>query len=299
MSEDRPAAPVLAGAVVLSILAVSTAATLFRLSDAGPMAKAFHRLFFATLMLVAFGLAARRDAFRTLTRADAGPIALAGLLLAAHFATWVASLDYTTVAASLLLVTSHPLLVASASHFAGDRLRAVGWLGLVVALAGAALLFVVDAGATGAAGPPKPNPPLGNALAFAGAVAIAGYFLLARRVRQRVDLVPYATATYGVAALALLATVVAAGEPVVGYTPRDYVIFVALAAVPMIFGHTVLNWAIRWVPAPVVSATVLGEPVAGTALAFLVLREVPSSGVLLGGALVLTGIALVARGQRA
>lgn len=288
----------LVGAVSLSILAVSTAATMLRLSDAGPMAKAFHRLFFATLLLGAFAFVARRDAFRTLRRSDARPIALAGVLLALHFATWIASLDYTTVAASLLLVTSHPLLVALVSHAGGERLRASAWIGLLLALVGAGLIFLVDAQAAGSAGPPRPNPPLGNALAFAGALAIAGYFLVARRVRQRVDLVPYAVVTYAVASAVLLLAMFIVREPLLGYSGRDYLIFVALAAVPMLFGHTILNWAIRWVPAPIVSATVLGEPVAGTALALVVLREVPSTGVLVGGALVLTGIALAARSQR-
>lgn len=300
MSETaRPSTGLLVGAVAASILAVSTAATLFRLSEAGPMAKAFHRLFFASLLLLAWGLVARREAFRTIRRADALPIVAAGLLLAAHFATWVASLDFTTVAASLLLVTSHPLLVSLASHVRGERLAPTGWIGLLIALFGAGIIFLVDSGAQSGAGPPHPNPALGNALAFAGAVAIAGYLLLARRIRQRVDLVPYAAATYGVAAVGLFVAMLAFREPVVGYSTWDYGIFLALAVVPMIGGHTILNWAIRWVPAPVVSATVLGEPVAGTAIAFVVLREVPGAGVFVGGLLVLTGIALVAQGQRA
>jgi drug/metabolite transporter (DMT)-like permease len=274
------------------------------------MGVAFYRLLFATMLLGLWGLATDPRAFRAL-RGRMGPIVLAGLLLAIHFGTWIASLALTTVAASLFLVTTHPVIVALASHGRGERMTWRGWAGIGLSLAGAAVILFLAAGSSGSSGCSSapsaltslafhlPGTPglWGDVLAFVGAVAIALYLIVARTARQSIPLIPYTTATYAVASAALLLLTLADREQIAGFGAHDLLIFLALALVPMILGHTVLNWAIRWVRASIISTSILGEPIAGSLLALAVLGQAPDAATIVGGILVLFGIGLVVTGQ--
>lgn len=273
-------------ALAVAVLAVSTSAILIRLSDApkGPMA--FWRVAFTWLLLAPLAWRSRGE-FGRLGRTDAVSAALAGLALSAHFVTWFESVDRTTVAASVTLVTTQPAFVAVGAFLlldeAVDR-RTVA--GIAVALAGAALMSF-----EGLVGPAAaPAPLVGNALALAGAVLAALYVLAGRSVRQRVSVVPYVTVVYLVCAAALLAYVLALGDPVVGYPAREWVLFLAMAVGPGVVGHTVINWALAHLESAVVSVSLVGEPVGSTVLALVILGEVPGVLTLAGGAVVLGGI---------
>lgn len=130
----------------------------------------------------------------------------------------------------------------------------------------------------------------GDALALLGGVMLGVYILGGRHLRRSLDLVSYVTPVYATAAVVLLAMALALGVPLTGYPPTEYLIFLALALVPMIFGHTVYNWALRYVSAPVVSISLLGEPVGASILAYLVLGEQPGGWVVAGGVVTLLGI---------
>jgi drug/metabolite transporter (DMT)-like permease len=290
---DRPPRPLLAGAITLSVLAVSTAAILVRLSDAPPLAVAFHRLLYATLLLAPFALVLSWRELRALRLTDWAGLFLVGAVLALHFAAWITSLSLTSVAASVVLVTLHPVAVALLSHrLFGEGIGRAGYVGIGVALLGGLVITASDAG-TG------PMPLLGDALALLGAAAAAFYFLAGRSYRKRLGLLAYVVPVYASCALVLGVLLVALpapyGGPLLGYGWREHVLFLALALVPMILGHTVLNWALAHVTAPVIATTILGEPIGSTLLAALLLHETPPVGVLLGGAVVLAGILLVAR----
>ncbi|HVL86447.1 MAG TPA: DMT family transporter [Candidatus Thermoplasmatota archaeon] len=286
----RPPPALLALALVGAVATVSTAAILIRFSSAPPLSLAFHRLAIATLVLLPFAwwIGVPRP-----SRRDAALLAGVGGALALHFAAWIASLRLTTVASSVVLVTFHPILVAAVAHGWGDRLRAAGWAGIGLALVGAFALVLSDSATFGAAGPHL----VGNALAFAGAVFAAAFLLAGRRLRQRMGLLAYAVPMYGCASLVLLLLALAAGEPLSGFAAEDYAIFAALALGPQIAGHTVLNWSLRHVPAPLVSTAIVGEPIGSTLLAFWLLHETPAALAIAGAALILAGVALVARGQ--
>lgn len=276
----------------MSILAVSTAAIFIRLSEAPPVAVAFHRLLYATLLLAPFAFfAARRDLARLSLR-DWGGLALVGIVLAVHFAAWISSLRLTSVASSVVLVTLHPVFVALVSaRVFGEGVGPRGYVGIALALVGGIVITLGDAGG-GAA------PLLGDALALVGALAAAAYFLAGRGYRKRLGLLAYVTPVYATAALVLGVLLVLLpapyGGPATGYPAREHLLFLALAAIPMVLGHTVLNWALKHVTAPVIATTILGEPVGASLLAFLVLGEAPHATTLAGGALVLAGIGLVA-----
>ena len=277
-------------ALAVAIVAVSTSAILIRLSDApkGPMA--FWRVAFTWLLLAPLALRSRAD-FGELRGRDLLSALLAGAALAAHFASWFESVDRTTVAASVTLVTTQPAFVAvGAALLLDESLPRRVALGIAIALAGSGLMSL-----DGLLGPTTaPEPLLGNALALAGAVLAAAYVLAGRSVRQRVALIPYVLVVYVVCAAGLLAYTLAQGDPVFAYPAREWLLFLGMAIGPGVFGHTVVNWALAHVESSVVSVSFVGEPVGSTLLALLVLSEVPGAITVAGGAVVLAGIYITA-----
>jgi drug/metabolite transporter (DMT)-like permease len=216
----------------------------------------------------------------------------AGMLLAAHFWAWIASLSLTTVASSMVLVNMQPIFVATLSalllHENASRRQ---WLGIFIACAGAAVIGLSDASEHTTAR----SALTGDALALAGAIFVSGYYVIGRELRQRLDLWVYIAIVYGIAALVLL--MIVALDPnaqLTGYPARDWWIFVALAIGPMMLGHTGVNYALRYVRAYVANIVIMAEAVGATIIAWALpaLHEVPSPGVLAGGLLILVGILL-------
>lgn len=280
--------------LAVAVGAVSTAAVLIRLATAPALVIAFWRLAFASLILAPAALVSPRirDQLLSLGARDAAALSVVGVVLAVHFATWIASLELTSVAASVVLVTIHPVLVGVASAWAFDEgLGPKGWIGVAVALVGGAVIAVGDHG-LGA------HRLVGDLLALVGAGAAAAYFLAGRGYRRRLHLLTYVVPVYTVSAVTLLGLTLLAGEPIQGWPARDYVLFLALALVPMILGHTLLNYALRFVTAPVIATAILGEPVSASILAWVVLSEVPPVPTVAGGAVVLAGIGLVVVARR-
>jgi drug/metabolite transporter (DMT)-like permease len=291
---NRPSTPLPPVLVLLiAVAAMSWAGPLIKFATAPPQVVSAWRLVFS-VAFIAVVLAVRRTgaaAFR-LNRKEWLLGIVAGILLAAHFWAWVASLRLTTVASSVVLVSMQPIFVATLSalllheHAAGRQ-----WIGIIIACAGAAVIGLSDATASGT---PR-DALLGDLLALAGALFVSGYYVIGRGLRQRLDLWVYIAIVYGIAALVLVAAVVV--DPritLTGYPARDWWIFAALAAGPMMLGHTGINYALRYVRAYVANIAIMGEPVGATIIAWALpsLREVPSTGMLLGAALILIGILL-------
>jgi drug/metabolite transporter (DMT)-like permease len=277
--------------LVLGVAAVSTSAPLIRLADAPPLAVAFYRNAFGALALLPIVLISRRHEVRTLGRGEAGPLVMAGALLAVHFAAWIPSVSLTTVAASTVLVTTQPIWAAAGERVLfGERIRGGAVTGIALALAGAALISGFDfvASAEAFAGDP---------LALLGAITAAGYLLTGRRLRQRLSLPTYAALVYGVCSVLLLVAVLVTGTPLFGYEPRAWVLFVLMAAGPQILGHTVFNYLLRDVDATVVALAIMGEPVGASLLALALFGEVPPASALAGGVLVLFGIYVAVTAQ--
>lgn len=285
---DHPteAAPGASRWVILGggILAVSSASVLIRLAEAPPLAVGAWRLTLATLLLTPLALPRLRREWPRLARRDLLHLTLAGLALAVHFASWITSLSYTTVASSVILVSTNPIFVGLASHWLlGERIaRRTVWA-IAIVLAGSALVGYGDIEWTGRA-------LLGDLLALLGAVSASAYILLGREVRRKLSTWAYVWPCYGVAALALLALSLAGGQPLLGHPLRSYLIFALLAIGPQILGHSSFNWALGHFSPVFVTLAILGEPVGASLLALLVLGEAPAPLVWLGGALILAGI---------
>ncbi len=287
----RPSNRVVLGVLALSVVGISFAGPLIRLSHAHAVVIATWRLFFSLLIVgLALAVTGGWRQWRTLDRAGLALASGAGVLLALHFWAWNASIALTTIAASTVLVDLQPVIVAGASAVwlkeAPSRRQ---WFGIALAVIGAAVLGSADWGGPGARGN---RAFIGDLLALGGGVAAALYYLTGRRVRQRLDLWPYVAIVYGVCFITLLAVALAAHLPLMHQPPRELAIFAALAIGPMLLGHTGMNWAVKYAPAFVVNLTVLGEPIGATMLAAVLpgIRETPSGRTLAGFVLVLLGI---------
>ncbi len=278
--------------LIVAVLATTYAGPVVRFATAPALAVSFWRL---ALVLPVTLLLARREPARERGsgRRDVALMALSGLFLAAHFWTWIASLRYTSVASSVLLVNLRPIFVwAIAALWLGEHPGRRERLGIALAVAGATLIGLGDVRLSlGAL--------TGDLLALAGAVTAGAYSVIGRRVRRGVGVWSYVTVVYATAALALALAGVASGTPLTGFSGRDWAVFTALAAGPMLVGHTGMNYALKHFRATTVNVAGLGEPVGATLIAWLVpaIHEVPAPSALGGGALALGGIALSLAGR--
>ncbi len=276
-------------ALALGVLAISTASVLIRLAQAPALVVGGWRLLLAWVALTPLGWPAFRREVRRLARREALLLALSATALAAHFGTWITSLSYTTVASSVILVTTTPIYVALASRFLWrERISRTRGLAIAVAMAGSVIISYGDLAISGRA-------LLGDALAVLGALAMAAHLLLGRTLRRRLSTWAYVWPCYGLAGLLLMAICLATGQPVVGFERGTYVVLVLLALVPQVLGHTVINWALAHVSPLLVTLSILGEPLGASALAYAVLQEAPPAAVWLGGPLILAGIVMASR----
>lgn len=286
--------------ISMGILAVSTASIFIRLAQetADSIVIAAFRLTIATLVLEPIAWRYHRSALRGLNRRDWLLGLLSGLFLAIHFATWITSLEFTSVASSVVIVTTTPLWVALLSPVVlrepiGRRVA----VGLVLSLAGGMIVALSETctlrelqTCIGQDTWFRSTTAFGNMLALLGAFSAAGYLLIGRSLRTKLSLIPYIFVVYGVAATALLFAMFAMEKSPLGYPPVTYLWFLMLALVPQLLGHSSFNWALGYLPASFVSITLLGEPIGTILLAYLLLRESPAPLELIGAILILMGI---------
>ena len=295
-------------AMPFGILAVATASLFIRYAqaEASSLVIAAARVTLAVLVLAVPVWWRYRGALRGLSRRQLLLALVAGLALALHFASWISSLRYTTVASSVVLVATAPLWVALASAWVlRERVGRIALIGMCLAMVGCGVVAWSDAAGSDAGlipfvsvGPWEIRSAIwGDCLALCGAWSATVYLVVGRRLRATVSLVPYIFLVYGMAAVVLNLLVLVAGESPLGYSGQTYLWLVLLALIPQLLGHSTFNWALGYLSATYVSVALLGEPVGSIVLAFLFLGEVPSA-VMLGGALlILGGIVVAGRGR--
>ena len=284
-SADAPPAPY--AWLALGVAAASLSPILIRYATgADALAISFWRCAAGALVLLPF-------AWRRLRALPARSLALpavAGVFLAVHFASWISSLDYTSVASSVVLVSTTPIFVALASATIWkEKLLAAVWIGVSLGLAGTALIGGGDFGGSSLHG---------DALAVLGGAAAAGYVLAGRAARQGLGILEYAVVTYGVSAVLLAPFCVVGGSAFTGYPARTWWAIAGLIVGPQLLGHTVINFVLAEIDATTVSMSIMAEPVIATILAYFLFSEVPSALVYPGGAAILAGIYLVTRASR-
>lgn len=277
-------------ALGIAIVAVSTASVFIRYAqaDASSLAIAAYRLGLAALILLPLAWLRHGREFQILKARDWLWALASGVFLAIHFATWITSLEYTTVASSVVLVSTSPLWVALAARlFLKEPFPPKLLAGLALAMAGSIVISFAEA-RSGISS----RPLLGNALALAGALAVSGYWLIGRRLRRQISLIPYVTMVYGFAALTLLAAALLMRRPLAGFRTSTYGWLLLLALIPQLLGHSSFNWALKHLPAAYVAVATLGEPVGAAFLAYLLLGETPQVTKVIAAGVILAGIYL-------
>jgi drug/metabolite transporter (DMT)-like permease len=286
--------------LALSVLGISFAGPLVRLSTADAVTIAVWRLGFSLVLVTVLLLISGewRD-WRHLTWRRFSLAAVGGISLALHFWAWNASIHLTTIAASVTLVSLQPAVVATISAIAlreAPTRRQVA--GIAIAILGAIIIAAPDL--RGGLAPGGNAPLLGNLLAISAALTAAVYYSIGRNLRKSLGVWAYVAIVYSTAFLTLWIIAESRGAALTPQPPREIAIFAGLALGPMLLGHTGMNWALKFLPAYVVNLTVLGEPVGATILGAIIpaIRQIPTVATLVGGAIVLGGVIIAAGGGR-
>ena len=293
-------------ATAAGILCVSTASIFIRFAqaEASSIVIAAARLVVASLVLVPIALIRYRHQWGQLSRSDLAKVFGAGLFLALHFASWISSLALTSIASSVVLVTTTPLWVALLSPMIlKEPIRRGVLIGLLFSITGGVIVgigqaclisqgeFICQAQVFSG------QAMWGNFLALFGAWMAAGYMIIGRQIRKKLDTVPYVALVYGAAALLLLLVVIIRAEPVFSYSGETYLWLLALGIFPQLLGHSLFNWALKYISAVYVALTLLGEPIGTILLAFIFLRESPTPLEGAGAALIMVGIVIGSMGR--
>ena len=277
--------------MAVAVVGISLSGPLTALVAAPVLAIAFWRNAAGAAAMLPVLLTRERSTMSGLRWRDLRSSGVAGLFLAAHFAAWLPSLSMTTVAASIALVTTTPIWTALAARISGVRLPTQVWVGLVLAVVGAALIAGVDFAVSLQA-------VAGDGLALLGAIAAGGYVLAGARARQRLATSAYAVACYSTCALVLAVVALVVDVPLAGFSARDWWLIAAITFVAQLLGHTLLNLVLSTVGPTVVSLAVLLEVPGSLIVALVLLDQAPPLLALPGMAAVMVGVGLVIRASR-
>jgi len=283
-------------ALFISIVSVSFAAILIKLSSADSLSIAFYRLLFTTLLILPFVVFFKktREEIKKLPRKTLLIMIGIGLILAAHFTFWITSLSFTSVASSVILVTAHPILVGPISHFFfKEKLSIINSIGIIVSVIGVIILVTGNI----QPGVETLDTLEGNILAILGGVMAGLYILGGRKIRKTVSVTSYAFIVYSICAIVLFVLCIVFNSELINISLTDFEIFIVMAIVAGIFGHTLYNWSLKHVRASLASVALLGEPLGSTFWAILIpaIAQIPSNFTVFGRAIILVGIYLTAR----
>ena len=279
-------------ALVSGVLAVSTGAIFARLAEAHPLVIAAYRVGVASVVLAPISWWYARSELLALEKRDYLLASLAGIFLALHFGTWISSLNYTSVANSVVLVNTNPLWVGFLTPLISkDRLSLITKISIVVSVIGGVIIGAGDF-ATGS------SALWGDFLAVLGSICAALYLLLGRNLRRKLSLLAYVIICYGSAAIFLWTSVLALGLPISGFSGGTYAAFAGMALISQIIGHSSYNWALKWFTTSLIAVSLLGEPIGATILAYIIFDEGLTWTKFIGGILILSGIYLAGRGEK-
>ncbi len=271
---------VLAGTFFTSLSSI-----IIRFSEAPALVISAYRMLFTSLMLLIPVMFNSHSEFKRITKKEYGLCILSGIFLALHFATWISSIKMTTVANSTILVSCSPIFVALANYFiTKEKLGRKMAVGISMSLAGTIII------AMGASKESASNMMLGNILAFLGAIFVAGYLVLGGVARKSLSAGTYVLIVYFVSTVVLFIMCIASGIPVYPYSPKEFILFAALAFFCSILGHTVYNYMVKYVSSTLISVSTLSEPIFASILALLIFNEIPSIYTLVGGMIIISGI---------
>jgi drug/metabolite transporter (DMT)-like permease len=272
--------------LTLGVLCASTSGPIIAAITAPALAIAFWRNGLGTVFVLPFALARRDGELARLSRRTLGLALFAGVVLAAHFAAYVPSLSYTTVASATALVCSQSVWAAVFSHILGERLPPAAWAGIGIALAGVLCVTGVDVSL-------DPRALFGDVLALLGGILGGAYIVTGSRVRRHLSTSTYTALCYGMSALLLFAVCLVTGQQLVGFSLRDWILIGALTVLAQMLGHTIFNHVLRSTSPTVVSLAILFTVPLATVIAAVLVGQTPSPAAIPALALLVAGIGLV------
>jgi drug/metabolite transporter (DMT)-like permease len=278
--------------LIIGIIGVSTGSIFARLADAPALVTAAYRMGLTALILIPLAAWKAGDELRRLSFHDIKLAVLSGFFLALHFAAWISSLDYTAIANSVVLVNTIPLWVGLLTPvISKDRIRRATIISIIVSVIGAAIIGFGDFTTGGKA-------VWGDLLAVFGAVCAAVYLLCGRNLRRKLSLLSYVAICYGSAAVILWLVVLFLNLPITGYSTQTVAAFWAMALISQLIGHSSYNWSLKWFSTSLVAVFLLGEPIGGTLLAYIIFDEGLTWMKFIGGLFILLAIYIAASGEK-
>jgi len=278
--------------LAIGVFSVSTSAILVKLSNAPSGVIAFYRLFFSVLIMAPIFLLKYVGELRLITKRDWMYSIVSGVLLAFHFILWFESLNYTSVASSTVLVTLQPLFAFIGTYLIfGERSTIRAIVSAFLAIIGCIIISWGDFQISGEA-------LWGDVLALLACALVTGYLLFGQNVRKRVSLITYTFVVYSISSITLFLFVIVKNEPLFPYSSFDWINFLLLAIVPTLLGHSLFNWAVKWISTNTISMTILFEPVGAIILAYIIFEESVIFTQWIGGAIVFIGVILFLNNER-
>ena len=274
-------------AIVIGVIAVSTSAILVKLASPAPAGIiAFYRLFFAVIIMAPYIFMKYKEEIKNVSKKNWLLAAASGLFLALHFILWFESLNMTSVASSVVLVTLQPIFAFIGTYFFfGERFSVAATISLIITIFGSIIISWGDFQISGIA-------LIGDILALLGAVAVTGYFLIGQQLRRTESLMVYTFIVYGISSIVLFIYNLVLSNDFFAYSSKIWIMFLLLAIVPTFFGHTLFNWALKWVSTATISMAIVFEPIGASILAYFILGEVVTATQWLGGQLLFFGLFL-------
>jgi len=276
-----------------SVLFISFGSIFIRLSSAPALTIAFYRMFFSVLLLIPLMKKRNIEEFKNISSKALFLCIFSGFFLALHFATWITSLSYTTVASSTVLVSMHPIIILIIKGlYYKKKIHPKIVLGVLMTFIGSAVISYAGFGMLAS------GQLLGNGLAFAGAIAVSFYILIGEKVRKDMSVNSYTFIVYLMSSVFLFIFVTIGQRPLTNFPLRQWVLFLALAVFCNLLGHSVFNWALGYLDSSLVSIIIISEPIFASILAIFIFNEIPQGKELIGGLLIISGIVYYIRTEK-
>lgn len=271
--------------VLIGVFFTSLSSIIVRVSQAPSLVISFYRMLFTVFLLIIPVAMKEKEIIKNITKKDFILCIISGVFLALHFASWIASISMTTISNSTILVSCSPVFVSLANFLIlKEKFTSKVLIGLTMSLIGTGII------AMGSSGGSTNDMMLGNILAFMGAIFVAGYFVIGGIVRKNLSAGSYVFIVYSASVVALFFMCLLTKTPIFPYSPKEFLLFFALAFFCSILGHTVYNYLMKYISATMISISTLCEPIFASILALIIFREIPSLHTLIGGTIVLSGV---------
>ncbi|MFP4016220.1 MAG: DMT family transporter [Halanaerobiales bacterium] len=265
----------------IGVTVISISGILIKLSSAPPLIIAFYRMLISSLIIAPFVVLKYRNTLKGFFNFR---VAVVGFFLAVHFYLWISAFEYTSVANAVIFIALQPLFTYILEYFfAKEDLHPGIMSGILLALVGSIIIGIGDINSIFAQ-------VWGDLLAIAGAFFAAAYLFTGRRLREKMEYIPYLYIVYTYACVFLGFFSLLTAQSFTGFPEVNYLYFLGLALGPTLIGHSALNYSVRQLPATIVSLTILFEPVLTTIFAWFILGEGITLMTLLGGIFIMSGI---------